>query len=136
MTSQRQSVDWSAVEEAFEALQPFYDPGDDGDGIRLALDAIAGVLSDATERELEGDESLATLLEELKATKDLIQMVEDLYTTAEGGSYGEGMSKEDANKVNDLVQDIEEPLREFLEKKKRTRRKRAAIPRRKRAKSK
>lgn len=119
MTVQSQSVDWSAVEEAFEALQPFYGPGDDGDGIRLALDAIAGVLSAATKRELEADEPLTTLLEEFKAAKDLIEMVENLYATAEGGSYGDGMSREEAKKVNDLVQDIEEPLREFLEKKKR-----------------
>src|SRR5262249_33165144 len=78
MTAQSQTIDWNAVEEAFEALQPFYGPGDDGDGIRLALDAIASVLSDATKHELEGDEQLATLLEELKAADELVAMVEAL----------------------------------------------------------
>jgi len=136
MTEKKRYVDWAAVDEAFEALQPFYDSGDDGDGVRLALDAIASVLADATRREVEEDESLTTLLGELNAPEDLIQMVDDLYEAAEGGSYGEGMSMEDAKKVNDLVQDIHEPLREILRNADRARRKRANLPHKRAAKRK
>lgn len=129
VTEKRVPLDWDAVEEAFGALQPFYDPEDDGDGVRLSLDAIASVLADATGRDLEGDEPLSSLLEELKAPSDLQEMIDELYEAAEGGSYGEGMSKEQAEKVNSLVQDIYDPLHLFLKKAARAPRRRASLDR-------
>jgi len=127
MTAERTSLDWEALEDAFGALQPFYDPEDDGDGVRLSLDAIASLLADCTEREIEGDEPLSTLLVELDAPKKLLKMVDDLYEAAQGGSYGEGMSQEQANTVNDLVEAVYDPLHRFLKKVERGPRKRASV---------
>jgi hypothetical protein len=114
MTRKTSPLDWEAVDDAFGALQPFYDPGDDGDGVRLSLDAVASVLADSLERDLDGDEPLSSILDDLTAPQDLRKMIDDLYEAAKGGSYGDGMSKEQTKKVNDLVQDIYEPLHDFL----------------------
>lgn len=98
--------------DAFDVFIPFYEEGDDGDSIRLALEAIAGWLGDMIDE--EEFEDLTELLEDLSAPQSLRDMVDHLYEVAENGSYGEGLSAKDAEAINDLVQDIYGPLEEFL----------------------
>src|SRR5262245_60341071 len=109
VTVKKSIIDWAAVEEAFQALQPFYESGDDGDSVRLALDAIVSVLADAKNHEFEGDEPLLARLDALKVPSELTDMIENLYEVAEGGSYGEGMSGGAVDTVNKLVEHIEGP---------------------------
>lgn len=99
-----------ALDEAFEALQPFYDPGDDGDSVRLALNAIAGILGEKARVKVDADDGLKGVLSALSADEELRDAVEQLYETAGEGAYGDGLSKKGADKINDLVQEIEEPL--------------------------
>jgi hypothetical protein len=106
----------AALDEAFGALQPFYESGDDGDGVRLALNAIAGILGDRAEIEVEEDDGLNGVLETLEADQELRDAVEELYDTAGEGAYGDGLSKKGADKINDLVRDIEEPLVALIKK--------------------
>src|SRR5689334_18924850 len=106
----------AALDEAFEALQPFYDPGDDGDGVRLALNAIAGILGEKTQIKVDEDDGLKGVLSVVSADQELRDAVDQLYETAGGGAYGDGLSKKAADKINDLVQEIEEPLMALIKK--------------------
>jgi hypothetical protein len=100
----------AALDDAFSALQPFYDPGDDGDGVRLALNAIAGILGSKADIEVESDDGLNGVLEALEPGSELRETIDKLYKVAGEGSYGDGLTAKGANQINDLVQDIEGPL--------------------------
>jgi hypothetical protein len=110
MTAKLTAEQRAALDDALSALQPFYDPGDDGDGVRLALNAIAGILGGKADIEVEGDDGLNGVLEALDADSELREAIDQLYKIAGGGAYGDGLTGKDANKINDLIQDIEEPL--------------------------
>lgn len=136
MTTRR--TDQTAIDGAVAALQPFYDSEDDGYPISLALDALAGVLGTKADVDIEAENGLSVILEKLSAPADLQANVEKLYKTAAGGEYGSGLSKKQAQAINDLVQEVVDPLVEFITTYRRPRpsrpsaRKRPAAKRRKR----
>jgi hypothetical protein len=105
------------LEEAFESLKPFYDEGDDGDAIRMSLNAIAAVIADKARLVIQEEGTLIEVLEMLKADEDLRATIEELYELAQGGGYGDGLSEDAADEINGLLQpeDFEEPLREYIE---------------------
>lgn len=100
----------AALDDALGALQPFYDPGDDGDAVRVALNAIAGVLGERIEIEVAKDDSLNGVLDILDAEGELREAIVELYEIAKKGAYGEGLTKKGADRINDLVEEIEGPL--------------------------
>jgi hypothetical protein len=102
------------LDDAVAALQPFYDAGDDGYPVTLALDALAGILGETADLDVEAERGLVPLLETLSAPEDLRDDVQKLYENAEGGEYGMGLSQKQAKMVNDLVQEIVDPLVELL----------------------
>jgi hypothetical protein len=106
----------AALDDARGALQPFYDPGDDGDAVRVALNAIAGILGERIEIEVAKDDSLNGVLDILDADGELRDAIAELYETAKKGAYGEGLTKKDADRINDLVEEIEGPLAVILRK--------------------
>lgn len=115
MTTMSTADQQEALDEAMSALQPFYDPGDDGDGVRIALNAIAGLLGERFDIAVPENDGLNHVLRSLKADQSLRATVRKLYKVAAGGAYGEGLSKKDASKVNDLVQDVVGPLFELVQ---------------------
>lgn len=101
-------------EEAERVLTPWYDEADNGDVVITALDALAGILCDRADIRPSSDKELLKALQKVKAPKDLRLGVKKLYDAAKRGSYGEGLSKKDARTINDVVQDLVEPLIEFI----------------------
>lgn len=99
------SSDEKKLDEAEEALQPYYDPGDDGDLVTLALDMIAAVLGKKAGIEVPGEDGLLEVLAQLKAPADLQSGIEELYAAARGAEYGGGLTKKGARIVNNHVQD-------------------------------
>jgi len=102
------------IDDAVAALQPFYDPGDDGYPVTLALDALAGILGEVADVDVEAERGLISLLETLSAPEDLREEVEKLYENAKGGEYGMGLTRKQANVVNNLVQEVVDPLVDFI----------------------
>ena len=100
--------------DAVAALQPFYDPGDDGYGVELALDAVAGILGEKAGVDVETERGLIQLLVDLGAPKQLQKDVEKLYDHAQGGEYGMGLTKKQAQVVNDLVEHLHDELVEYV----------------------
>jgi hypothetical protein len=114
MTAKMRHTDRTTIDDAVAALQPFYDPGDDGYSISLALNALAGVLGTRADVEIAAENGLSVILEKLSAPVDVQVNVEKLYKTAAGGEYGSGLSKKQAQSINDLVQEVVDPLVEFI----------------------
>jgi hypothetical protein len=114
MTAKMRHADRAAIDDAVAALQPFYVSGDDGYPISLALDALAGVLGTKADVEVAIENALSVILEKLGALADVQAKVEKLYKTAAGGEYGSGLSKKQAQTINDLVQEVVDPLVEFI----------------------
>jgi hypothetical protein len=104
----------TALDVAVAALQPFYEAGEDGYPVSLALDALAGILGTNAGVTVEAENGLTSLLEALNAPGDLRADVKKLYENAAGGEYGMGLSKKQAKVVNDLVEGLVEPLVEFI----------------------
>jgi hypothetical protein len=99
-----------ALDAAHSALQPFYAEGDDGDAIRLALDAVVALYlarSGRRARDARGE-----LLAGLSAP--VRRDVERLYELAEDAAYGSGLSRSSAREVNDLLQETGERLVDFV----------------------
>lgn len=93
-----------ALETALNALSSFYEEGDDGDAVRMALDAIGSALGFSGERSL-----LDANLE-----KGLKRDIERLYELAEAGEYGAGLTRDDANGINAIVDEVSERLQGHL----------------------
>jgi hypothetical protein len=116
-----------ALNEAQESLQPFYDPGDDGYPVTLALDAIAAVLGKKAGIEVPEEDGLLEVLAQIVARaelqagirdlpfeiKDLRAGIEELYAAARGAEYGGGLTKKGARTVNNHVQDYAEAALEL-----------------------
>lgn len=107
-------TDRTAIEDAQAALQPFYTPEDDGYPIRLALNALAGVLGSKAGIDVEAENGLSALLDKLNAPGKLKAGIDELYKNAAGGEYGAGLSKRQADAINDLVQTVVDPLVEYI----------------------
>lgn len=122
MKTTMRSDEKTAIKDAVAALQPFYDPGDDGYPVTLALDALAGVLGNKAGVDVEEEKGLAVLLAKLDAPDDLTSGVEKLYGNTAGGEYGAGLSKKQARTINDLVQEVVDPLVELITSYRRSRR--------------
>lgn len=116
MSTRLTSEQQEALDEAFAALQPSYDAGDDGDAVRLALNAIAGILGERSGLEVGDDDALVDVLAAMDADEELQAAVAALYETATEGAYGEGLTEKGAEKVNGLVSDIEEPIVALIKK--------------------
>jgi len=127
MTSKLDDGQEESLEEAIAALQPFYDPGDDGDAVRIALNAIAGLLGERSDIPVPADDGLNAVLQKLTADVELRAFVRQLYKAAGRGAYGDGLSKKDANKINDIVQDVIDPLVELVRQRRRKRRQSARV---------
>src|SRR5690349_1369182 len=111
-----------ALNKAEESLQPYYDPGDDGYPVALALDAIAAVLAEKAGIEVPAEDGLIEVLVQLGAgaelqagikdlqieIEDLRAGIEELYAAARGAEYGGGLTKKGARTVNNHVQDYAE----------------------------
>lgn len=93
------------LREAEEALQPYYDPGDDGYPVTLALDTIAAVLGKKAGIEVPAEDGLIEVLAKLNAPAELRSGIEELYAAARGAEYGDGLTKKGARTVNNHVQD-------------------------------
>jgi hypothetical protein len=119
-------TDRDSIDDAVAALQPFYHPEDDGYSISLALDALAGVLGTKAGIDIEAENGLSIILEKLSAPAELLAGVEKLYENAVGGEYGSGLSKKQAHAINDLVQEVVDPLVEFITTYRRPRRSRSS----------
>jgi hypothetical protein len=103
------------IEDAANALRPFYEPGDDGYPVGLALDALAKVLADKAGVDLEGKDALAHVLAVLKAPSEIRTGVEELYRYAAAGEYGLGLSKKQVRTINALAKALVDPLLEYIE---------------------
>jgi hypothetical protein len=107
MASKREPND-DDLTRAETALQGWYEEGEDAYPVRLALESVASQLS---EKAGVDPNSLDVVLEELLGADDsLVGQVRELYEAAEGGEYGEGMSPEQARRLNRLVDELQEPL--------------------------
>lgn len=102
------------IEDAANALRPFYEAGDDGYPVSLALDALAKALADKADVDLEGKDALAHVLGVLKAPSALRTRVEKLYSNAAAGEYGLGLSKKQASAINALAEELVDPLVEYI----------------------
>lgn len=103
------------IDDAVAALQPFYEPGDDGYPVKLALNALAGVLTEKADLDVKAEDGLIDLLEWLKAPAEIRTSVEELYKNAAGGEYGLGLSKRQARAINDLVQEVVDELVDYIQ---------------------
>lgn len=126
MNATMRRTDRTAIDDAVAALQPFYDPEDDGYPISLALDALAGVLGTKAGVNVAAENGLSAILERLSAPAELQSDVEKLYENAAPGEYGSGLSKKQAQAINDLVQEVVDPLVEFITTYRRPRRSRSS----------
>jgi hypothetical protein len=90
------------IETAADALSPFYEEGDDGDAIRMSLDSIASVCGFGGINELT-----AGMDEELRSD------VKKLYELAKAGEYGTGLTEEDAQEINDIVEGVADRLKGY-----------------------
>jgi hypothetical protein len=116
MTHKLTSEQQTALDEAFGTLQLVYNPGDDGDAVRLALNAIAGILGGWMEIKVAKDDSLKGVLDTLDAEDELQVAIAELYEIAQRGAYGEGLTKKSASRINDLLREVDEPLSAFIRK--------------------
>ncbi len=93
-----------ALDAALNALSSFYEEGDDGDAVRMALDAIGSRLGLTGERPL------------LDADLDdgLKEAVKQLYDLAKEGEYGTGLTRAGATSINAIVDDVGEKLHAHL----------------------
>jgi len=114
VTATTRGTDQTTIDGAVAALQPFYDPEDDGYPISLALNALAGILGTKAGMEVEAENGLSVILEKLSAPAELQSDIEKLYENAAGGEYGLGLSKKQSETINDLVQEVVDPLVEFI----------------------
>jgi hypothetical protein len=99
------------LDRALGALQPFYSEGEDGSPVRLAFDAIAGLL--AKNAGTTENPNLVATLQKLKADRGLIVSVEKVYGAAQGSDYGTGLTGDQAREVN-KVEEIHDELRDFV----------------------
>ena len=91
-----------ALEDIQGALCGFYEEGDDADPVRVALDALAALA--AGKSKLGGKvPDLVQVLGRLQAGQEIVKIVEGLYELAEAGEYGSGLSKEQAEDLNEAV---------------------------------
>ncbi|MDP1920649.1 MAG: hypothetical protein Q8L14_30680 [Myxococcales bacterium] len=108
-----------AIDAALDALSPFYEEGDDGDAIRMALAALASECGFA-----DSDEFISSLAE------DLGHDVNKLSELAKGGEYGAGLTASGAKEINGIVQDVVESLREHVQNVRRKSKRRPPTPKR------
>lgn len=99
------------LDDALGALQPFYDPGDDGSPIRLSLDAIGGLLAQHAGVLAE---DLAEALRALGADSGLVATITQLHEVAKGGEYGAGLRENEIDEVNGAIEEVHDPLRELV----------------------
>jgi hypothetical protein len=111
----RETTTRTRIEDAASALRPFYEPGDDGYPVSLALDALATALADKADLVLKGKHALVHVLGAMKAPSGLRVGVEKLYEHAAGGEYGLGLSKKQAREINALADELVEPLVEYIQ---------------------
>jgi len=102
------------IEDAASALRPFYEPGDDGYPVTLALDTLAEALADKVDVDPKERDTLAHVLGVLKAPVALRTGVEKLYRYASGGEYGLGLSKQQARAINALAEELVDLLVEYI----------------------
>jgi hypothetical protein len=114
VSTMRATASRTRIEDAASALRPFYEAGDDGYPVSLALDALAKALADKADVDLKSKDALVHVLGALKAPSELRTGVEKLYKHAAGGEYGLGLSKKQANAINALAEELVDPLVEYI----------------------